>query len=144
MHHLARHCVACFLTRGDLVCDLAWEMLGHGILVYLDVVILYFHFSPSTFSLFIGRKDVMCSRGFWLIRIGPLTMPIGCGYRVHHFFIRFHSYLRNCLDVRILVFYFFFSFLLLSGTSSINKIVSHKSMTCIRYHHYEVTWNILV
>lgn len=83
MHHLARHCVACFLTRGDLVIDFkslcriqicpVFSLIDSG--GYLD-------------SLYIGKKDVMFLRDFLLIRIGQSIMLTGYGYHAHHSFTR--------------------------------------------------------
>lgn len=60
MHHLARHSVACFLTRGDLV-----MLLPLLLLVLLSLENLTdMHNDVSGVSSYTGNKGVMCSRGF--------------------------------------------------------------------------------
>jgi hypothetical protein len=62
MHHLARHSVACFLTRGDLVHDF--------VILRKSFYLCYFSFPDISYlfifsdSLFIGKKDVMFLKGF--------------------------------------------------------------------------------
>lgn len=82
MHHLARHCVACFLTRGDLVDYFNLEP---------NFVITVSSFSDISYcigSLCIGKRAVMSSRDFLLIQIGQLIMGIGYGSPALHFSTR--------------------------------------------------------
>jgi len=87
MHHLARHSVACFLTRGDLVHDLILLANHFFCIIYLFFLSLTLIIFAD--SLFIGKKGVMFLRG--LIRIGQSTMETGFGFHVHHSFTRYEA-----------------------------------------------------
>lgn len=84
MHHLARHCVACFLTRGDLVIVLIvmWALSSNLLSLFIDI-------APIPDSLCIGKKGVMSLRDFLLILIGQSIMGTGCGSHAPHFFTRY-------------------------------------------------------
>lgn len=82
IHHLARHCVACFLTRGDLVIAFTSLFVSRYVAYILIDTFGYFG------SLYIGKKDEMFSIDFLLTQTGQSIMLTGCGYLVHHSFTR--------------------------------------------------------
>ena len=88
MHHLARHSVACFLTRGDLV---GFQYSSESAIFSFSSLSLFLKLIVSADSLFTGKKGLMFLRGFGLIQIGQLIMETGYGYHAHHFSTRYED-----------------------------------------------------
>lgn len=83
MHHLARHCVACFLTRGDMV---DYFNFWHDFVIIISFSDISCYVATS---LCIGKRDVMSLRDFLLIQTGQLITEIGYGSHALHFSTRY-------------------------------------------------------
>lgn len=69
-------------------CSQACQLFSYSIIIYQFFIFWVYD------SLFIGKRDVMSLRGFWLIQIGQLIMETGCGSHVHLSFIRYELILN--------------------------------------------------